>query len=104
MTNIKELLVSMDYGPAPEANDHVKAWLANHGKGMGHCIGGAFVPSSGGASFEVHNPASDTLLVRVAEGTAADIDNAVAAARKAFESWSKLSGHGVSGTGLPPYS
>ena len=30
MANIKEVLVSMDYGPAPEANDHVKAWLAGH--------------------------------------------------------------------------
>ena len=93
MTNIKELLVSMDYGPAPEANDHVKTWLAQHAKGMGHYIGGAFVPSSGGGSFEVRNPATDTLLVRVAEGTAADIDSAVAAARKAFDGWSKLSGH-----------
>ncbi|MBB6091324.1 aldehyde dehydrogenase (NAD+) [Povalibacter uvarum] len=93
MTNIKELLVSMDYGPAPEVNDHVKTWLSHHGKGVGHYIGGAFVPSSGGGSFEVHNPANDTVLVRVAEGTAADIDNAVAAARKAYGGWSKLTGH-----------
>lgn len=93
MTNIKELLVSMDYGPAPEANDHVKTWLGHHAKGIGHYIGGAFMPSSGGGSFEVHNPANDTVLVRVAEGTAADIDSAVAAARKAFDGWSKLTGH-----------
>jgi aldehyde dehydrogenase (NAD+) len=93
MPNIKELLVSMDYGPAPEANDHVKAWFAGHSTGMRHYIGGAFVPSAGGGSFEVRDPAHDTLLARVAEGTAADVDRAVAAARTAFESWSKLSGH-----------
>jgi aldehyde dehydrogenase (NAD+) len=97
MVNIKDLLVSMDYGPAPEANDHVKAWLAGHGNGplngMSHYIGGAFVPSSGGGRFEVRDPARDTLLAHAAEGTAADVDRAVTAARKAFEGWSKLPGH-----------
>ena len=41
----------------------------------------------------MRDPAHDTLLARVAEGTAADVDRAVAAARKAFEGWSKMSGH-----------
>jgi aldehyde dehydrogenase (NAD+) len=93
MANIREVLLSMDYGPAPEANDHVKAWLAEHNEGLRHFIGGAFVPSASGGSFEVRDPAQDTLLALVAEGTAADVDRAVAAARKAFEGWSKMSGH-----------
>jgi len=97
MANIKDILLSMDYGPAPEANDHVTAWLAKHCAGpadaMGHYIGGAFVASSGGGRFEVRNPAHDTVLAHVAEGTAADIDRAVAAARQAFANWSQLPGH-----------
>ncbi len=93
MAHIKDILLSMDYGPAPEANDHVKAWLAAHGKGFGHFIDGGFVPSSGGGSFEVRDPARDEPLARVAEGTAADVDAAVAAARRAFEGWSKTPGH-----------
>jgi aldehyde dehydrogenase (NAD+) len=93
MLNIKDLLFSMDYGPAPEANDHVKTWLAGHRDGLRHYIGGAFVPSAGGGHFDVNDPARDSLLARVAEGTPADIDRAVAAAREAFASWSKLPGH-----------
>jgi aldehyde dehydrogenase (NAD+) len=93
MATVKEVMLSMDYGPAPEASDHVKAWLAKHQSGLRHYIGGAFVASSGGGSFEVRDPARDTALASVAEGTAVDVDAAVAAARKAFESWSKLSGH-----------
>ena len=93
MANIKDVLLSMDYGPAPEANDHVKAWLDGHRNGMGHYIDGAFVPSAGGGHFEVRNPAHDTLLARVAEGTDDDVDRAVAAARQAFEGWSKTPGH-----------
>src|ERR1044071_6462689 len=93
MANIKDLLLSMDYGPSPEANDHVKAWLTGHRGGLHHYIGGAFVPSTGGGHFEVRDPAHGTLLAQVAEGTAADIDRAVSAARAAFAGWSQLSGH-----------
>jgi acyl-CoA reductase-like NAD-dependent aldehyde dehydrogenase len=58
----------------------------------GHFIGGAFVPSSGGATFETLNPATDEPLARVATGTAADVDRAVAAARHAYETyWRPLS-------------
>ncbi|HUG63077.1 MAG TPA: aldehyde dehydrogenase family protein [Methylomirabilota bacterium] len=93
MAHIKDILLSMDYGPAPEANDHVKAWLADHADGFGHFIDGAFTPSKGGATFEVRDPARDGLLARVADGTAEDVDAAVAAARKAFAGWSKTPGH-----------
>lgn len=93
MVHVKDILISMDYGPAPEANDHVKAWLTTHEAGFGHFIDGAFVPSTGGTLFEVRDPARDTLLARVADGTAADVDAAVAAARRAFAGWSALPGH-----------
>jgi aldehyde dehydrogenase (NAD+) len=93
MAHIKDILISMDYGPAPEANDHVKAWLKSHEAGFGHFIDGAFVPSSGGGLFEVRDPARDTLLARVADGTKDDVDAAVKAARRAFDGWSKTPGH-----------
>ncbi|WP_181699484.1 aldehyde dehydrogenase family protein [Chthonobacter albigriseus] len=93
MTEIRDILRTMDYGPSPEANDHVKAWLAAHPDGFGHFIDGAFAPSSSGATFEVRDPARDQLLARVAEGTAEDVDRAVAAARRAFPAWSALPGH-----------
>jgi aldehyde dehydrogenase (NAD+) len=83
----------MEYGPAPEANDHVQAWLSAHADGFGHYIDGSFVPSIGGEFLAVQNPASNTPLARVALGTVGDIGAAVAAARRAFPSWSKTPGH-----------
>jgi aldehyde dehydrogenase (NAD+) len=90
---VKEILVTMDYGPAPEAENHVNAWLEQHKDGFRHFIDGRFVASRGKETFEVSNPARDTLLGRVAQGLPADVDAAVKAARKAFPAWSALSGH-----------
>jgi aldehyde dehydrogenase (NAD+) len=91
MPSITEILDSMDYGTAPEANGHVLDWLKAHSQGFGHFIGGSF--TKGAAHFDVSNPANGQKLARVAQGTAADVDAAVKAARKAFGPWSKLSGH-----------
>jgi betaine-aldehyde dehydrogenase len=55
-------------------------------------IDGASVPSSSGRWIEVRSPATRELVGRVPEGTAADVDRAVAAARAAFEDgrWSRM--------------
>jgi aldehyde dehydrogenase (NAD+) len=91
MTTVSDVLDSMDYGPAPESNSIVKEWLAVHGKGFGHFIGGQFVTSAA-RRLDVFNPATSEKLGTVPQGTAKDVDAAVAAARKAFGPWSRLSG------------
>ncbi|HEV8268815.1 MAG TPA: aldehyde dehydrogenase family protein, partial [Thermoanaerobaculia bacterium] len=55
-------------------------------------IGGAFVPAESGKTFTTTNPATGRPLAEIAEGGAGDVDRAVAAARKAFESgpWQKM--------------
>ena len=55
-------------------------------------IGGRWTPSQSGKTFDTINPATEEVIAQVAEGDAADIDAAVKAARKAFESgpWSKM--------------
>jgi len=54
-------------------------------------IGGAFVPAHSGATFPVHNPHNDEVFVRVAEAREDDVEDAIAAARAAFEgSWGAL--------------
>jgi hypothetical protein len=40
MVHVKDVLKSMDYGPAPEGNEHVVAWLETHKAGFGHFIDG----------------------------------------------------------------
>ncbi|WP_029004883.1 aldehyde dehydrogenase family protein [Azorhizobium doebereinerae] len=59
---------------------------------LGMYISGAFVPSASGREIAVRNPKNGALVGRVAEGDAADIEAAVAAAEAAFPVWSGLSG------------
>ena len=49
-------------------------------------IGGKWVPSATGKTFDTINPATGEVLARVAEGGDEDIDRAVSAARASFES------------------
>ena len=60
-------------------------------KKYGLLIGGQWVDAENGATFETHNPATNELLSVCADASASDVDKAVAAAQKAFESWSKTS-------------
>ena len=55
-------------------------------------IGGQWVPAVSGKTFETINPATEEVIAHVAEGDAADVDLAVKAARKAFQSgpWAKM--------------
>ncbi len=56
-------------------------------------IGGEWVEPAGTGTIDVISPHSEELVGRVPEGTAADIDRAVAAARDAFDNgeWPRLS-------------
>ncbi len=51
-------------------------------------IGGAWVAPSGQGTIDVVNATTEEVMGRVPEGTAADVDRAVAAARDAFGEWS----------------
>jgi len=53
-------------------------------------INGEWQAARSGKTFEVFNPATGEVIARVAEGDAADVDLAVAGARKAFTKWAAL--------------
>jgi acyl-CoA reductase-like NAD-dependent aldehyde dehydrogenase len=54
-------------------------------------VDGAWVASTGTATIDVVNPATEEVVGRVAEGTPEDVDRAVRAARAAFDAWSATS-------------
>jgi aldehyde dehydrogenase (NAD+) len=56
-----------------------------------HYIDGAWVESAGGKRHAVIDPSTEQPCTEITLGTAADVDKAVAAARRAFESWSQTS-------------
>jgi betaine-aldehyde dehydrogenase len=55
-------------------------------------VGGQFIPSTGNGIIEVISPHTEEVIARVPDGTEADIDKAVAAAREAFDNgpWPRL--------------
>jgi acyl-CoA reductase-like NAD-dependent aldehyde dehydrogenase len=48
-------------------------------------IGGKWVPAKSGKTFETINPATEEVLAHLAQADQADVDEAVKAARRAFE-------------------
>jgi len=50
-------------------------------------IDGAWVPSTATETIEVINPSTEQVIGAVPAGTPADVDRAVAAAKRAFETW-----------------
>jgi aldehyde dehydrogenase (NAD+) len=74
-----------DYAPAPES---VRPQIRDD---YGLFIDGRWTPPESGLSFETVNPATETVLARVAQADAADVDRAVRAARKGYDKyWRKL--------------
>ena len=57
-----------------------------------HYIDGAFRASRAGGTFESRSPATNEVIAWSADGQAADVDDAVAAARRAFDEgpWPRL--------------
>lgn len=56
-----------------------------------HFIGGDWVPSSGSAVIEVINAANEEVMGLIPAGSSADVDQAVAAARRALPEWAAFS-------------
>jgi len=75
------------YAPSREATDIVRIDAS-----YPLFIGGEEVPAVGGGRFETLNPATEEVLAEVALAEAADVDRAVAAARRAHPAWSRLPG------------
>jgi aldehyde dehydrogenase (NAD+) len=91
MNKIAEIFQSIDYGPAPESAEPALAWLASKGGKFGHFINGKWTKP--GKTFASDNPATSKKLADITDGTNADVDKAVKAARAAFPAWSALSGY-----------
>lgn len=90
--SVKDIFDTMDYGKAPESAAEALAWLAEAGGQFGHYIGGSFTRPE--PAFDARNPATGEALAALTQASAADVDSAVAAARRAQPKWEALGGHG----------
>src|SRR5437899_899856 len=76
---------AFEYAPAPEAIDHVKI-QPRHGL----FIGGRMVEAHSKKHFPTINPATEKTLSQVVDADEVDVDRAVKASAKAFDSWAHL--------------
>src|SRR5204863_366082 len=74
-----------EYAPAPESTDHVKIE-----KRYDLFIGGRMVKAHSQKRFPTINPSNEEKLSEVVEADEVDVDRAVKAASKAFDSWSRI--------------
>jgi aldehyde dehydrogenase (NAD+) len=75
-----------EYAPAPESPDHVKI-----DPKYGLFIGGRWLSPRSGKHFATISPSTEQVLAEVAEANAQDVDDAVKAAREAYDKyWSKM--------------
>ena len=75
-----------DYAPAPESRA-----ILDLKPSYGLFIDGQFVDTLDGRSFKTVSPSSEEVLAEITEAGQADVDRAVAAARKAYDKvWSEL--------------
>src|SRR5262245_37246393 len=77
--------MAFDYAPAPES-----AAIVHLQDAYGHFVDGDF--TAHGETFATINPATEQELAQVTQGSVADVDAAVAAARRALGPWSALPG------------
>jgi len=90
--SVKDVFAKMDYGPAPEADNVVQAWLDDHDRAFGHFINNQWVKPEDRKTTSATSPFDGKTLATTLRGTNEDVDTAVKAARAAHAGWSSLSG------------
>lgn len=90
--SVVELFGQMSWGSAPEGPEVAAEWLDSHRRLFGHYINGEFVEPSDGVHFESFCPANAKPLARIGQGSLADVDAAVNAARIAQPGWWGIGG------------
>jgi aldehyde dehydrogenase (NAD+) len=91
--SVAEKFRSMEYGAAPEDPANSLKWLDQHRRRFGHFIGGKWKPPAKGRYFETADPSTGEKIADVAQGSAADVNTAVKAARAALPRWQALTPH-----------
>ncbi len=81
-------MATFEYAPAPESRAVVDIKPS-----YGLFINGEFTESQGGSAFKSISPATEEVLAEITSASDADVDRAVAAARRAYNgAWGRMSG------------
>src|SRR5262245_57291968 len=92
-SHVAEIFETMEYGPAPESANLAQEWLDAHERRFGMFVDGVWTEPEESRLFDSVNPATGKPFARVTQATSAEVDAAVAAARRAQPGWARLPGH-----------
>lgn len=90
---VRDLFDTLSYGPCPESDAAVKAWIAAAPSPRGVFIDNQWKAVESRKVTDSISPADKKVLGPVLEGTDADIAEAVESAKKAQVAWAALSPH-----------
>jgi len=93
MTTLLEISKTLEYGPAPESAQMALEWINAHSGRFGLFIANEWRPPASKRWFEAINPATARKIAEIAQAGQPDVDEAVGAARRAFETWRRIGGH-----------
>ena len=91
MNKIIQKFKKISYGPAQEDSKDVMSWINSLNNPNYLFINGTWVKSKSPKKIQVINPATNKKLTTLSISNKADVNAAVGAAKKAFNSWSKTS-------------
>jgi aldehyde dehydrogenase (NAD+) len=89
---VLEVFKTMQYGPAPESSAAANAWLEDHRRKFGLFIDNAWKFPEDASYLASYNPATGEKLADTLQAGQKEVDEAVAAAREAFQRWSHTPG------------
>ncbi len=93
MSKIISNFKKIKYGPSPEDSKEVMQWIKNLPNPNHNFIGGEWKKSSSKKNLISINPGNNKKLFNLTVSSKKDVDIAVKAAKKAFNSWSKISSY-----------
>jgi len=91
--SVTEIYEQMNWGPAPEGPEVAFQWLDENGRKFGHFINGGVAPPRDDQYFDSLCPFNAKVLASIAQGSVADVDDAVSAARWAQPKWWSIGGY-----------
>ena len=83
--SIVDIFNTMEYGPAPEADDGMQAWLQAHDNHFGLFINGEWRHPEGRSVAKSYAPATGDQIAFITQANKSDADDAIAAPNGVFQ-------------------
>mmetsp|Transcript_66380 Transcript_66380/g.121215 ORF Transcript_66380/g.121215 Transcript_66380/m.121215 type:complete len:821 (+) Transcript_66380:47-2509(+) len=91
MASVSDILMTLEYGPAPEDKSAADKWIKDHGGKFGHFINNKWEHPKDRSYLTSKAPRDFAVLAETIQGTQEDVEKAVQSSVKAQKAWAALS-------------